>query len=547
VLIIPRLRIQRSILAAALTLLAGCKAAPSAPPNSVGLPIPPGLEQGIRISAATSRPTGNKYLSPGQKQLDLTPMKVIHLTFELCPRIRAAYLRYMGEKARYDYIMANWTSTTPGALIGPGWNRTQDAADTISNEQTQRVEAFVERNFLDTSRFRAFAGALNEDAGESHGFHPTAGGLLQYPLWVSREALQRSSEQIFQQTRVNDAQLEYVKQVRENLGNLTSTFFGVLGIYQRVGIRQHQIDDLHEIQRRAEGAGKPATDLQRIQAEEVTATTALRDQQSNYEIEMAWMTSTMGLPRGLDVRLVDEPFDPFGQTPQEEMLAMSLQTDPEIATLKNAIRDAEVQLALARKGKVDVTMSLGASTDLAGSGSRSGQAEYRAEALLTVAFIDARLSNSLAREAGANIRQYEQAIQRRRNNVYVEANEPLIKIRMLGKNIPDRQRNVERYQRDYEAAVRDYVAGRMDIDNLLQRRTGLLNEELELSYNKGELGGRISSLATTTGKFFELLQQEADGKGSSASQPASTRAASTSPSVDAMQSERSQLMREILP
>lgn len=505
------IRAQRCHLRALLALLAilpaGCKAPAGEPSNGVGLPIPPGLHGQGRLFATATRPAESKHFSAEQKRIDLSPIKVIHLTFDLSPQIRAAYLRYAGEKARYDYIIATWTSTTPGASIGPGWHRGLDVTDTITNNQTQRVEAFVERNFLDTSRLRAFAGGVNEDASDTHAFHPTAGGLLRFPLWGSREALQRSSEQIFQQTRVNDAQLEYVRQVRQQLRDTTTTFFAVLSIGQRVEARQQQIDDLRGIQQRAGISGKPPADLQRLQAELVSASTELRSQQSNYAVEMAWMISTMGLPRDLDVRLLEGPFNPFDDTAPEQLLAMSMRADPEIATLTNAIKDSQVLLALARKGRLDVAMNLGAAADFRGSGEWAGQTQYQATALLSVGFIDQRLSTSLAREASANIWQYENAIQRRRNEVYVDATEPLIRIRALTKSIPDRQRNVERYQRDFDAAVQDYFVGRMDIDDLIRRRQDMLDEEFQLTYGKSDLGGMMVSLAAATGKFFELLAE----------------------------------------
>ncbi len=511
----PWHRIQRIALTAALTLSAGCRVPLPITSNGVGLPIPPGLERanGVR-GAVASRPVASKYLAPGQTHLDLTPMRVIHLTFENAPRIRVAYLKYVGEKARYDYILATWTSTTPGAAVGPGWERSVDVTDTVSNRQTQRVEAFLERNFLDTSRLRAFGGVLNEDNGDAHSFHPNFGGLFHFPLWVSREALQRASDQIFQQTRVNDAQLEYVREVRSLLSSLTGTFFGVLGIGQRVEARQHRVGDLEAILLRAQAAAsQPAAsqpaDLQRIQAEITTAVTGLRSEQSNYEIELAWMTSTMGLPHELEVALIEEPFDPFGDASHDELLTLSLATDPEIATLQNAIKDSEVQLALARRGRLDVAVDLGGAADMRGSGYWAGQTEYQATAAMTVSFIDPRLSGSLAREASANIGRYQQAIEQRRKEVYVEAMEPMIKARSLRRNIPEIQRNVERYRRDFDAGLDDYFAGRMNVDDLLRRRQSLLDEEFNLINSKSALGGRMASLAGATGEYFELLQQPA--------------------------------------
>lgn len=514
----PWHRIQRLALTAALALSAGCNAPLPTTASSVGLPIPPGLGRPGPLHATDSQPAGGRYLAPGQTHIDLTPMRVIHIAFENSPRIRSAYLKYEAEKARYDYIVADWTSTTPGLSLGPRWQHDRDISDASSTHQYQRLDGFVERNFLDTSRLRAFASLINEDDDDSHGFHPAAGGLLHYPLWGSREALQRASDQIFQQNRVNDAELEYIKEVREQLSALTATFFAVLGIHERVQCRRQQVDDLTGLLERVRAAGRTA-DEQPLQAAITTAVTELRSQQSNFAIEMAWMTSTMGLPHNLEVGLIAEPFDPFGKTPPDELLALSVQVDPEIAALKNAIKDSQAQLALARKGRLDVSINLGGQADAAGSGGWGGRTEYRADALLAVSFIDRRISDSLAREASSNIARYQNAIQRRRNEVYVEAAEPLIKLQVLARNIPDQEQTVARYRRDYERAVEDYFDGRMNIDGLVRRRQDLIEQELTLSFSKSEQGGRMASLAAATGKYFELLQRPPEPLPAAATRP----------------------------
>jgi len=538
---------------AVLALLAGCKAPPTVTSNGLGVPVPAGMEQageppkasfslrdiatlarkGSAASqpavAAASQPMAASFLQPRQTHLALTPWKVIFLTFENSPEIKVSYYKYAAEKARYDYILATWTSSTPGFSFAPTWDRLKDAQDKRTTTQTQNGLVFLDQNFQDTSRLRIYSGILNEDFGDSHAAHPSAGGTYHFPLWGSREALQRSSEQIFQQNRVNDAQLEYVKDVRDELKWGQYFYYSCMGIQSRVAAVRRMVDDLHGIYERMTSAGSPQADRLRMQAAISTASTDLRGRQSNFDVEVHLLKRTVGLPMDLPVMIADELYNPFGDPDGERLLALSMKTDPEIAALRNAAKNAQVQLALAQKGRLDVGMNLAASTEARGTGQWAGKEEYRAAALLEVRFIDPRISNNLAREASADIARYQEEVLERQNEIYVGAMEPLIKSASLTKNMADTRRNIERYKSDFAIGVADYFAGKMNIDDLIRRRQNLQDEEIKLADARNEFGVNMANLAQASGKYFEILQQgpatqpgslEAAGNQAANSQPA---------------------------
>jgi outer membrane protein TolC len=458
-------------------------------------------------TAATTQPTTATFLPAGQTHLDLAPWKVVFLTFENSPEIKVAYYKYVAEKARYDYILATWTSSTPGFSIGPTWERLQDAQDKRTTTLTQRGEVFLDQNFQDTSRLRVYGGILNEDFGDSHAAHPSAGAALHFPLWGSREALQRSSEQIFQQNRVNDAQLAYVEAVRDELKWGLYFYYESMGIQLRVAAVRKMVEDLQAVHERMVAAGSPEADQLRMAAAITSATTDQRDRQSNFDVMVHLMKRTVGLPMDLPVTVADELFNPFGTPDREQLLGLSMKTDPEIAALHNAVKNAEVQLALARKGRLDVGMNLAASSDAPGSGNWSGRDEYRASAMLEVRFIDPRISNNLAREASADIARYQEEILERQSEIYVGAMEPLIKFEPLTRNMADTQANIQRYRSDFAAGVQDYLAGRMNVDDLIRRRRSLMDEEIQLADARSTFGLKMAELAQATGKFFEILEQ----------------------------------------
>jgi outer membrane protein TolC len=530
--------------AAILIFAAGCKSSPTVASNGLGVPVPAGLDQaaqppketialpdirrlGARKPAATQEavsmppsPEPAAFLPPGASRLDLDPWKVIFLTFQNAPAIKVAYLKYAAEKARYDYIIATWTSSTPGFSVGPTWERLKDSQDQRSETFTQRGTVFLDQNFMDTSRLHLFADLLNEDSDNEHAAHPSGGGNLRFPLWGSREALQRSSEQIFQQNRVNDAQLEYVKSVRDELKWGLYFYYQSMGIQLRIAAVQRMIDDLQRLYDRMTAAGSPPADLQRLQASITSNATDLRSRQSNFDVEVCRMKRTVGLPMDLAVTVADELFNPFGDPDQQQLLELSYRTDPEIATLRNAVKNAELALALAEKGRLDVAVNVGGTANLQGSGRWEGRNEYSAFGLLEVRFIDPRISHSLARESSADIARYQQDIRQRRSEIYVGAMEPIIRARSLTSNMADTKRNIERYRGDFVVGLEQYFAGRMNIDDLIRRRESLMNEEIALADARTEFGVKMAELAQATGKYFEILAQGPATQPAAQAQPA---------------------------
>jgi hypothetical protein len=453
-------------------------------------------------------------------------MTTIWTTFENSPRIRTAYQRYAAEQARYEYVIANWSSFTPGVALAPGISSSERDGDSATRRYTQKAQVFLDRNFLNTSRVRLSGDMLREDIDpEDYTMHPSLRGSLRYPLGASRESLVRTSEQIQYENRVNDTQMGYIKEVRAQLRYAVVVFFEALELRLRAEMQRQMLRDLEGLANRinASIAAKAKADLDRLQAEITSVGTRIRDTQSRYEIQVEQLKSITGLPFETEVYPLDEPFDPFGQIDREELLRLSTQSDPEIATLGNAVKSAEIQLDLARKGRIDIALLAGGGMDMAGTGRWTGRQEWSADAGVELRLVDPRISKSLEREAQSTISRLENSIQSRRNEIRVGTMEPLLLAQTLRRNIQDTRGNIERYSRDYQAGRRLYFGGKMDIDDLLRRRQNLFNEQQSLIASRTNLGQRMADLASATGKFFELLEQYA----------VSTRPASTAPTSPA--------------
>ncbi|MFQ5414143.1 MAG: hypothetical protein ACE5E6_06755, partial [Phycisphaerae bacterium] len=75
------------------------------------------------------------------------------------------------------------------------------------------------------------------------------------------------------------------------------------------------------------------------------------------------------------------------------------------------------------------------------------------------------MTDSLMRQAQANIARFKQAIAARENAIFVDTLEPLIRIETVGASRADLIANLPRFVEDYETGLRDYDAGHLNIDD----------------------------------------------------------------------------------
>ncbi|MCH9040418.1 MAG: PTS sugar transporter subunit IIA, partial [Chloroflexi bacterium] len=108
--------------------------------------------------------------------------------------------------------------------------------------------------------------------------------------------------------------------------------------------------------------------------------------------------------------IADEPFNPFVGATHEDLFRLSIETDPEILTLRNEVRNAEVQLDLARRGQWDVALLLGGESALEGRGESDTISDWSVNVGFEVSLVDPRVTGSLIRQSQANILRFSEAI-----------------------------------------------------------------------------------------------------------------------------------------
>jgi len=497
----------RILLAGVVAAFTGCKSTlPSERfQNDVSLPVP---------TSAFELPSPDRLKSTnGGDRMSLTPLSLIRIAFDRQPDIKSSFHRYKSEEARYDFFYASRDSLTPRMLVSNDFSEIR-YDETVERERNHTVTLSVEKRFFDTTKANVSVGYGSDEYEDDIGSAPFVSADLRYPFQASREKLERTSEDIFRQNELNDVQLGYIQTVRSRLESALFRFHETTDLIRHVQYYREWVADLEEIQKRMDSIdGRDITDdRQRLLSELTRVRADLRNAGGLRDVRMTRLKAGIGVPFYVELDLIDEHFNPFEGKTHEELLALSIDTDPEIATLRNSMRNAEVQLDLARRGTWDIALLLRGSSNLEGSGSSEGVSDWNVNVGLDVSAVDPRVTTSLSRQAQANIARFQQAIAARENAIYADVFEPLIRIETLGESRKELRANLPTFRSDYELGLSQYVNGTLSIDDLLQRRSNLFGQYVEISRLTFLVGANVAELCSATGKFFELINGDGEGE-----------------------------------
>jgi hypothetical protein len=464
----------------------------------VSLPVP--------VSALEAPDAGRFHRDGEPDVLPVSAQTLIPIAFNNLPDIQSSFHRFKSEEARYDFFYTSRDSLTPRLRLLNRYGELRDSVDVVRTRD-HGVEVGVEKLFFDTTELDVAVGLDSGATDEAHGNQTFAAATMRYPLWVSRQKLERTSEEIFRRNELNDAQLAYIQTVRERLQGMLFRFYEVVDQKRRLGFLRSWLADLQGLLAGLDQWVIPTleTDRERLAAEIARATAEVRNLTGRHEIDIERLKAESGIPFHTQVELQDEPFNPFVDMEHRMLFRLSIETDPEIATLRNAEQNARVQLDLARRGRWDFSLLLSGRSNFDGGAERDGQSDWAVSVGLDVSAVDTRVTDSLIRQSESNITRFTQAISERENTIFVDTLEPLVRIETLGKSRDELLANLPRYQADYDGGVDAYRTARLNIDDLLKRRETLLQQQQQVSDLTFLVGANVAELCAATGKFFELL------------------------------------------
>ncbi len=492
----------RRLLAALLALLTvGCHGVtPSARlTHRVNIPVP----------EPTAPVPERLTLVPHGDTLTLTARALVDIAFHAQPDIKASYESFRSEEARYDFFYVSRDSLTPQLRADNRFDEARDPDDVL-RERSHAVTLAMEKRFFDTTELDVGVG-YRTDINGGNGRHPFVLGRLRYPLWASREKLERTSEDIFRRNELDDAQLAYIQQVRTRLQDVLFRFYETVQQQRNLAHLRAWLVDLEKLAASLDEVVErdATTDRQRVRAELARVNSEIRNLTGRHEIDVQRLKGAAGVPFFTPVALVDDAFNPFTEGDHATLLRLSMATDPEIATLRNALRNAEVQLDLARRGRWDIAVTLDGRSSLEGRGNDNGLSDWSVAAGFAVSAVDPRVTDSLTRQAQANIARFQQAIAARENVIFVDTLEPLVRIETLSASRDELTDTLPSNVHDYENGVRAFFAGTLNIDDLLRRRETIVQRQQEIAGLSFLVGANVAELCSATGKFFELLAQSA--------------------------------------
>lgn len=442
----------------------------------------------------------------GGTRMELTPLSLIQTAFDRQPDIKSSYHRYKSEEARYDFFFSSRDSLTPRMQVSNDF-REGRIDETVTRQRDHTVELSLEKRFFDTTDFNLGVGYDTNEFENDIGNAPFVSASLRYPFQASREKLERTSEDIFRQIELSDVQLDYIQLVRSRLEQTLFRFYQVADLMRRVQFFEDWIADLLTLEEALSGIdGRDvSSDRQRLQSELTRARADLRNEGGLRDVQITRLKSDLGVPFYTELEIHDVPFNPFVGMRHAELLRLSIETDPEIATLRNSMKNAEVQLDLARRGTWDIALLLGGGSTLEGRGTKNTTSDWNVSVGLDVSAVDPRVTGSLSRQAQANIARFQQAIAARENAIFADVFEPLTRIETLGQSRLELIARLPRFQEDYADASSQYLKGTFSIDDLLQRRQNLFDQNQEISRLTFLVGANVAELCAATGKFFELI------------------------------------------
>lgn len=439
--------------------------------------------------------------------LDTT--KVMKLTVRLLPDIRGALERRAAEEARYDFFITNRSGLSCGLEVESEYDRQHVASDR-GRTRSLDPELFIQKDFYNTASVRVGTGYSLSDSQHSHEAAAFVKGTVSLPLFGSREALARSNDKIFQQTKVNDARLEYFRVIRWRISWALESLSDAQRFLDEIRSEKEYIDDLKGLLEISEAVKDRDTssDREKLRATMTSAAAHANTTKHRYTVQVERLKVVIGLPLETQVVLVEADFNPFEGKDLGKLQDVALQTDEEIKTLRNSLMTSQAELDLARKGKWDTSLFVSGRRAFAGNGQREDEAGYTLSGGVTLRRIDARISRSLENIALAKMREYRSAITGRERKIRFNTTEAYLLMESAAEDVSARKANISRYFDDYRTGIEQYRSGAITIDELVRKRKLALEEQNDVARGAQRFRMNVFRLVTSTGLYTQFIDPE---------------------------------------
>lgn len=333
---------------------------------------------------------------------------------------------------------------------------------------------------------------------------------LEIPFLGSRKRQDRIIAQAFQESTARRAQLDYLKSYSSVVDNALEYYNEAVYYQQLIEIYDRYASDLRVV---AQDPRLKPQDRVRVETVRGSAETTRNIYQARRLEDGEIIRSYLALKpdEELSIAVPVYRLSPYvgsakGIEQVQDLIRQARENNPAFAVLEDAKNNAMLQQTRALKGRYDVTSFLEGTTFPLGSESFDNRFQgWTVGGGLNVRLNDQRVLRSTRLKAEAEIRQFE---------AQIEAEELLVRRRIntetQGLLENDRNRSqieevVRQKREEYRNRREEYFAGRINIDQLVDTRSGLASSESTLASNQYGSSNREANLMLATGKAYELV------------------------------------------
>ena len=330
------------------------------------------------------------------------------------------------------------------------------------------------------------------------------------PFFGSRRRQNRVIAQAFQKSTARKAQLDYLDDYRNFVDNALSYYISIVYHERLVAAYRSYIDDLDALlaENNLEDVDREVVESQKFAAEFQRDAYRTGGQETR-----TILFAELAIPQDAEVELEKRPYrlsdyavDAKDSTQLGELIARARQNNPTFTVLADAIANTELQRQQAIDGSLDVTTYLEGTIFPLGSATFDDRLDgWSVGGGVVVRLNDRRVLTATRLKAEAEIRQFraateaEEILMRRRIAIETQGLVDLDEHRKKLDSTRRKQATVWSRQRA------EYLAGRVNINQVLQARRDLRSTDVELAQNTYGSESRERRLKGALGVIYDVV------------------------------------------
>lgn len=431
----------------------------------------------------------------------ITADTVIELAFARNPGIRAARYQLESAQHNFDLFESELSQFTP-LVLDSKLLRDRDA------HKGAEITAGMERAFFNGASAALNVGNNSRFERGSREHAQFVASEVEFPLFSSNTRLERLSERTFEENDLQEARLDYIDEVREQIEDAQATFYEWTEATSMLRAHTLHRDNLALLTEAADGNNRLEL-LDRIQALD----SDIRVWELRIATREIQLSQLLVIPPDsiasisevhIDVTSPDHLGRHYVAEPFPRILKRALTHDTESEILRSVIENAEEKIRLAERGKWDITVALDGRYNYGESGPGSDNS-YSAGMGLRLKKFDRKVLRHSRSKALADVHSAEAQIEQRAARLQSRIGEHKAELDNLVDRISQLTSLRESRHQIYTFKRQDYLGQAITLDELLNASRNLLAAEGDYHAAIAEYLNTIRSLDSVCGVYFAKL------------------------------------------